>query len=80
MGDKLVFTFKDTGTGIPAELEGRLFEAFATAGKKDGTGLGLAIVKKIVQEHSGEISYESTSRGTTFVITLPLKRVPHRQR
>jgi signal transduction histidine kinase len=75
VGDKLVFTFKDTGSGIPPELEGRLFELFATAGKKEGTGLGLAIVRKIVQEHNGEITYESKpNEGTTFIITLPLER------
>jgi signal transduction histidine kinase len=75
VGEKLLFTFQDTGTGIPPELEGKLFEAFATAGKEDGTGLGLAIVRKIVQEHDGEITYStSQDRGTTFIITLPLER------
>jgi signal transduction histidine kinase len=73
--DRLLFTFRDTGIGIPEEIEGRLFQAFATAGKKEGTGLGLAIVQKIVHEHEGEIRYESQKgAGTTFVITLPLER------
>jgi signal transduction histidine kinase len=73
--NKLVFTFQDTGVGIPPELEGRLFEVFATAGKKEGTGLGLAIVRKIVGEHDGEISYRTgAGEGTQFVITLPLER------
>jgi signal transduction histidine kinase len=75
-GDRLFFTFRDTGMGIPPELEGRLFQAFATAGKKEGTGLGLAIVQKIVHEHEGRISYESKpGQGTTFIIALPLKRI-----
>ena len=74
-GDRLVFEFHDTGPGIPPEMEGRLFELFATSGKKDGTGLGLAIVKKIVDEHDGDISYESRpGQGTTFTISLPLER------
>jgi signal transduction histidine kinase len=72
---RLVLEFADTGTGIPSEMEGRLFELFATSGKKDGTGLGLAIVKKIVDEHHGEITYSSLpGKGTTFRITLPLER------
>jgi signal transduction histidine kinase len=70
---KLVFAMTDTGSGIPPELEGRLFGLFATAGKKEGTGLGLAIVQKIVKEHAGEITYRSTpGEGTTFTVTLPL--------
>jgi signal transduction histidine kinase/putative methionine-R-sulfoxide reductase with GAF domain len=64
----------DSGPGIPADLEGRLFELFVS-GKKGGTGLGLAIVKKIVEEHHGDISYESRpGQGTTFHIRLARKR------
>ncbi|HTM22177.1 MAG TPA: ATP-binding protein, partial [Kofleriaceae bacterium] len=72
--DELCLDFADQGGGIPPEMEGRLFEAFATA-KKGGTGLGLAIVKKIVDEHSGRITYESTpGSGTTFKVVLPRHR------
>ncbi len=72
-GDELVMTFADTGPGIPPEMEGRLFESFATHGKADGTGLGLAIVKKIVEEHGGTIGYTSApGQGTTFRVALPL--------
>ncbi len=77
-GDRLVLELSDTGPGIPPEMEGRLFELFATAGKKDGTGLGLAIVKKIVDEHQGTVSCESRRgpgpTGTTFTVTLPLHK------
>ena len=70
-GEHLVFEFADSGGGIPPELEGRLFELFASA-KPGGTGLGLAICKKIVDEHGGDISCESTpGRGTTFRVRLP---------
>lgn len=69
----LVLSCSDTGVGVPEELRGRLFEAFATAGKSDGTGLGLAIVKRIVDEHGGTVRCESEAgQGTTFTITLPL--------
>jgi signal transduction histidine kinase len=77
-GDQLVLEFADTGGGIPPEMEGRLFDLFATSGKKDGTGLGLAIVKKIVDEHHGSISYEThrvpEAGGTTFTIRIPLEK------
>lgn len=74
-GDDLVLSFADTGHGIPKELEGRLFELFATAGKKEGTGLGLAIVRRIIEEHHGTITYVSTpGQGTTFTVTLPAQR------
>jgi signal transduction histidine kinase len=70
---QLVFLFKDDGPGIPLEMEGRLFDSFATHGKSDGTGLGLAIVKNIIEEHGGTIGYTSESgAGTTFRITLPM--------
>jgi signal transduction histidine kinase len=74
-GDRLIFEFGDTGQGIPPEMEGRLFELFATSGKKDGTGLGLAIVKKIVDEHQGAITYRTVQgKGTTFRIAIPLDK------
>jgi signal transduction histidine kinase len=70
---ELVLSFSDTGVGIPDELEGRLFQLFATSGHAGGTGLGLAIVKKIVNDHKGEISYETQQgKGTRFTVTLPL--------
>jgi signal transduction histidine kinase len=74
-GPDLLLVFADTGPGIPEAMQGRLFQAFATAGKTDGTGLGLAIVKKIVDEHQGRISYDSKAgQGTTFRVALPLAR------
>ena len=73
-GDQICLEFADSGPGIPPELEGRLFELFAS-GKEGGTGLGLAIVKKIVDEHGGEVTYDSApGEGTTFRVRLPAKR------
>jgi signal transduction histidine kinase len=69
----LVMTLGDTGPGIPEEIRDRLFESFVTQGKAGGTGLGLAIVKKIVDDHKGEIVFEtSPGNGTTFRIRIPL--------
>jgi len=67
----LLLSFSDTGPGIPKEIEHRLFQSFVTSGKKGGTGLGLAIVKKIVEEHGGTITVQSSSRGATFKLRLP---------
>lgn len=74
-GDDVCFDFADSGPGIPPELEGRLFEMFASA-TEGGTGLGLAICKKIVDDHDGAISYESSSEGTVFHIRLSRHRPP----
>lgn len=67
---------KDTGCGIPPDMQSRIFEPFYTTkevGK--GTGQGLAISHTIIAEkHSGTITFEShEGHGTEFVIRLPLK-------
>jgi len=72
-GDDLVWTVKDNGPGIPAEVHGRMFELFAT-GRKGGTGLGLAIVKRIVDDHKGTIRCDTGPSGTTFTLRMPAKR------
>jgi signal transduction histidine kinase/putative methionine-R-sulfoxide reductase with GAF domain len=69
---ELVVTFADNGPGIPKEIEHRLFQSFATSGKKGGTGLGLAIVKKIAEEHGGTIVAHSSGGGVTFELRIPL--------
>jgi signal transduction histidine kinase len=62
----------DTGTGIPATIQPRIFESFLS-GRADGSGLGLAIAKRIMKDHHGELTLVSTSpRGTTMRLTLPL--------
>jgi signal transduction histidine kinase len=70
-GQDLLIWVQDTGPGIPAAIEGQLFQSFVTMGKAGGTGLGLAIVKKIVEEHGGSVSVSSTSAGATFELRLP---------
>ena len=72
----IVFQIRDSGIGIPAEDQPRLFEAFFRAqnvGSKPGTGLGLAIAKQAAELHGGSISVESTANvGTTFTVSLPI--------
>ena len=70
---RLELTFSDTGHGIPAEVQGRIFEPFFTHGKARGIGLGMSITKKIIEEHGGSIELASRpGEGTTFTVQLPL--------
>jgi PAS domain S-box-containing protein len=62
----------DSGPGIPKELLSKVFEPHFTT-KKSGHGFGLVICEKIVRNHKGRITVESSSTGTTFTITLPTK-------
>ena len=66
---------RDTGVGIPEALRDKIFEAFFTTKQKvKGTGLGLSICYGIVKDHGGEITVESeVGKGTTFIISLPVK-------
>jgi signal transduction histidine kinase len=74
----VVLEVADTGIGIPAAEQSKLFERFfraasATEQAIPGTGLGLAIVKAIVEAHAGHIGVKSSpGEGTTFTIELPL--------
>ncbi len=73
-GDFAVVEVTDDGPGIPADMQGRVFEPFVTtkpAGK--GSGLGLENAKRIVERrHGGTISFTTGPDGTTFTVRLPL--------
>src|SRR6266851_8404898 len=64
----------DNGPGIPADLQERLFEPFAT-GRVGGTGLGLAIVQRAVEAHRGLVLVDTKAGGgTTFTVYFPAAR------
>jgi signal transduction histidine kinase len=67
----VIVTFVDTGGGMSTENLSRVFEPYFTT-KPSGTGLGLLIVRRIVREHGGELSIETTQgKGLTLRIRLP---------
>ena len=77
LDDTVEISVSDTGPGIPLEVGQRLFEQFFTT-KPQGTGLGLSISRQIVEEHGGRIGWSSViGAGTTFTISLPIKRAEH---
>lgn len=70
----IILSVSDTGIGIPAEHQSRIFERFYRVDKSHsketgGTGLGLSIVKHAVAYHGGKIKLESTvNAGTTITV------------
>ena len=70
--DTIEIRVQDTGPGIPADLQPRIFDPFfSTKGASSGTGLGLPISREVVQAHGGDIRYDHAETGATFRITLP---------
>ena len=75
-GFNVTVRFSDTGSGITQENIDKIFQPFfTTKGEGKGTGLGLAISRNIIAQHQGHIRVESElNKGTTFIITLPIRR------
>jgi signal transduction histidine kinase len=66
----------DTGPGIPADEQARIFQAYYSK-KRGGTGLGLAMTRRIAEEHGGGVLLESqVGAGSRFTIVLPLLTTP----
>ena len=78
-GDLVEITVKDTGIGIKAEDQDKLFKPFSQVDsffskQFQGTGLGLSLVKQIVSLHGGYVWFRSNpEEGTTFAFTIPIK-------
>ncbi|AKG53612.1 sensory box sensor histidine kinase-response regulator [Dehalogenimonas sp. WBC-2] len=73
--DYIRISIADDGTGIPKEIQDKLFQPFfTTKNPGEGTGLGLSLSLGIIQEHGGKISVDSEQgKGTTFNIDLPIR-------
>lgn len=77
-GEKLVFTIKDSGIGIPPDRLPFIFERFwqedsSTRRKHPGTGIGLALVKELAEAMGGNVTAESTlGQGTVVTVNLPV--------
>ncbi len=78
--EAVIFVVRDSGIGIPPEVQSRVFERFFRGDEYSevvmdtpGTGLGLAIVKELVGMHEGTIWLESAvGKGTTFYVKIPV--------
>ncbi len=74
VGDEVLVRVIDTGTGMRPEVQERIFESFfTTKSSAKGTGLGMSISQNIIEQHKGQIRFNSElGRGTTFEIYLPV--------
>ncbi|MBB1275371.1 MULTISPECIES: ATP-binding protein [Pseudoalteromonas] len=70
-------TVTDNGMGIPQKHQGEVFDMFKRfhAQTSTGSGLGMALVKKHIEYLNGEISLQSSDKGTTFKIVIPLDKL-----
>lgn len=67
----IVTEIRDEGSGIPAEIQEKIFELYFTT-KQDGSGIGLAQTYQIMQWHYGSVDFQSRpGQGTTFRLRLP---------
>ena len=87
MGDHVILSVRDTGSGIPPDQLGKIFERFhrvpgAEGRTHEGTGIGLALVQELAGLHGGSVSVESRyGKGSTFHVSIPFGKghLPHKQ-
>jgi signal transduction histidine kinase/CheY-like chemotaxis protein len=78
-GEEVVLRVQDTGTGIPREMLGKVFDLFTQVDRsldrsQGGLGIGLTLVRRLVEMHGGAVQAfsEGPGRGSEFVVRLPL--------
>ncbi|WP_457574325.1 HDOD domain-containing protein [Desulfolithobacter sp.] len=69
--ERVQITVTDTGTGIDASMREKIFHPGISSKGGGHAGLGLAIVQKIIRDMGGELTFETSTHGTTFSATLP---------
>jgi len=82
-GGCAVLKVSDQGVGIDPKMMDSLFTRFrrdpSTRERFEGTGLGLALVSRVVKQHNGEVSAESSPSGTCLTLSLPLQELEDEQ-
>jgi two-component system, LuxR family, sensor kinase FixL len=74
--DMLEISVADTGSGLPEEIRGRLFQPFVTS-KANGMGVGLSVCRTIVETHGGRLwAEDNPGGGTVFRFTVPRASTP----
>lgn len=71
-GERMRIDVADTGKGIPVEIQSQIFDPYFTT-RADGIGMGLAFCDKIIRQHDGVIEFETSPKGTTFSLYLPIE-------
>ena len=74
MGSQVEIRFSDNDTGIPAEVQAKIFQPFFTTKPTgEGTGLGLSLSYEIITQHHGGtlVVASEPGQGTEFIISLP---------
>lgn len=73
-GPMVSITVADNGVGISEEARPKVFAPFESSKGAKGTGLGLPVTQKILREHGGDITFQSTvGQGTSFVLKWPIR-------
>lgn len=74
-GQRVIVEIRDTGIGIPDDIQERIFDAyFTTKENEGGIGLGLALAHQIITAHHGEVSMKSkVGMGTEFTVAFPVQ-------
>ncbi|MFA5831513.1 MAG: HAMP domain-containing sensor histidine kinase [Candidatus Paceibacterota bacterium] len=80
-GDDFLFYITDTGIGIPENEQANIFSQFyrstnAKRVRSEGLGIGLFLAKSFMVAHNGNITFSSTPHGTTFIMKLPVFKLP----
>ena len=71
--NNILIVVKDYGSGLPEEVQDKLFKEMITTKGKNGTGLGLFMSYSTIKAHfNGDITFTTSSKGTTFYITIPM--------